>query len=429
MKSNLPPPHFGLKLRGFILAILLMVLSDSAVAEPIPASSIPMCSADHFPQSPTDPTPDPPPSPRRPKDASGEKKEPESESDSDSESSSEEFTPSEGSEPDPEPVRYPRITSQGQIQFQVDDGALGAPRANSPFPSSAGIGPFPADARIFVRRFRPAFDVEFNPDLTLQTEFNIDPHSERIQILDVRFDQNLSEETILSVGRYKVPFGWEGLRSSRATNTIERSDMTVGLYPERDVGISLNHETDLGEFSLGSFLGQPRSNGDANGHIDVIGRGLFNVHDGIKLGLSGHVGSYRPNGIDIDIPVRRVGTELHVEQGPVTLEAEAMWSDGYNVTSRTDTKAFGYYAAVVTKLAPSLDFVLHYDRFDPDLDGIDSKVARNEMNARDRKVLGLNYYINRDVGHRIMLNYEWKQTVEGPRLHTDGWRLRYQFAW
>ena len=129
------------------------------------------------------------------------------------------------------------------------------------------------------------------------------------------------------------------------------------------------------------------------------------------------------------MPVRRLGTELHVEQGPVTVEAEAMWSDGYNVTSRTDTKAFGYYAAVVTRLSGPLDFVLHYDRFDPDLDGIDSRVARNEMNARDRKVIGLNYYIDRDLGHRIMLNYEWKQTVEGPRLQTDGWRLRYQFAW
>lgn len=428
MKTNLPPPHIGLKLRGLLLTLLLFATSEAALAEPMPVSPrAPLCGADHFPQTPADPTPDPTPGPRRPKDAPGEKTE--SESEGDSEAPADEPNPDGTQSSEPEPVKYPRILSSGQIQFQLDDGALGSPRANSPFPSSAGLGPFPADARIFVRRFRPAFDVEFNPDLTLQTEFNIDPHSERIQILDVRFDQNLSEETILSVGRYKVPFGWEGLRSSRATNTIERSDMTVGLYPERDVGISLNHETDLGEFSLGSFLGQPRSNGGANGHIDLIGRGLFNVHDGIKLGLSGHVGSYRPNGSEVDIPVRRVGTELHVEQGPVTLEAEAMWSDGYNVTSRTDTKAFGYYAAVVTKLAPPLDLVLHYDRFDPDLDGIDSKVARNEMNARDRKVIGLNYYIDRDLGHRIMLNYEWKQTVEGPRLHTDGWRLRYQFAW
>lgn len=328
-----------------------------------------------------------------------------------------------------EPIRYPRIHSSGQIQFQLDDGELGSPRASSPFPSSSGLGPYPADTHLFIRRFRPAFDIEFNPDLTLQTEFNIDSVNQKIQVLDIRFDQNLSEETYLSVGRFKVPFGFEGSRSSRATNTIERSDMTVSLYPERDVGVSLNHETDLGEFSLGSFLGQPRGNGGSNGHLDLIGRGVFNLHDGVKLGLSGHVGSFRPTGTGLDIPVRRVGTELHVNQGPITLEAEAMWSDGYNVTSRADTRAFGYYAAAVTKLGGPWDFVLHYDRFDPDRDGIDNLVARNEVNARDRKVIGVNYYIDRELGHRIMLNYEWRQTLEGPSLHTDGWRLRYQFAW
>ena len=430
MKTNLPPPHIGGRLRSLLLAILILLMADQALAEQMPVRpNAPLSGSAHSPELPTNPVPEPlPPGPNAPNASSD--KEPEPKEDSDTEPTSDDPNPPESSDPsEPAPIRYPRILSSGQIQFQVDDGELGSPRANSPFPSSSGIGPFPADAHIFVRRFRPAFDVEFNPNLTLQTEFNLDPHSERIQILDFRFDQNLSEETILSVGRYKVPFGWEGLRSSRATNTIERSDMTVSLYPERDVGISLNHETRLGEFSLGSFMGQPRSNGGANGHIDIIGRGLFNVTDGVKVGLSGHVGSYRPSGTDIDMPVRRLGTELHVEQGPVTLEAEAMWSDGYNVTSRTDTKAFGYYAAVVTRLSGPLDFVLHYDRFDPDLDGIDSRVARNEMNARDRKVIGLNYYIDRDLGHRIMLNYEWKQTVEGPRLQTDGWRLRYQFAW
>ena len=437
MKTNLPPPNRRSYLLGLLCTLCLSVFTGSASAEPFPGPLSGERSSSARTDLPAESTTSPDPTPgNRPNKDAVKKPEPDPELDPESEQEPEQDPESNTAEPPAEAVteeapvvRYPRITSQGQIQFQLDDGALGAPRANSPFPASSGLGPFPADARMFVRRFRPAFDIEFNPTLTLQTEFNIDPHSQRIQVLDVRFDQNLSDDLILSVGRYKVPFGWEGLRSSRATNTIERSDMTIGLYPERDVGISFNHESGLGEFSLGSFLGQPRSNGAANNHVDVIGRGVFNVHDGIRVGLSGHVGAYRPSGTLVDIPVRRLGTELHVEKGPFTVEAEAMWSDGYNVTSRIDTKAFGYYAAVVTKVSEPLDFVIHYDRFDPDLDGIDSRVARQEMNSRDRKVIGLNYYINRKVGHRIMLNYEWKQTLEGPRLNTEGWRFRYQFAW
>ena len=325
---------------------------------------------------------------------------------------------------------YPRLTHRGQIQFQLDDGSLGSPRATSAFPASNGIGPFPADSRLFVRRFRPAFDLAMSPSFDLQTEFNIDPLSERIQILDVRFNYDLSDNTYLSAGRFKVPFGWEGLRSSRSTNTIERSDMTAALYPERDVGLSItHHEPRLGLFSLGTFLGQPRSNGGVNNHYDILARARFHINDDLRIGISGHTGNFRPDNTQTDLPVRRLGSELQYDSGALKVEAEAIWSDGYNTISRADSKAFGYYAAAIYRLAGPLDLVLHYDRFDPDLDAVVSAFPSNEANARDRKVIGLNYYFDRDLMHRVMLNYELKQDLEGARLHTSGFRLRYQLAW
>jgi hypothetical protein len=328
------------------------------------------------------------------------------------------------------PQSYPRWTVEGQIQFQVNDGSLGSPRASSPFPSSSGLGLFPADTQLFVRRFRPSVDVELSPSLDLQTEYNIDPATGRIQILDVQFNYDLSEDTFLSLGRYKVPFGWEGLRSSRATNTIERSDMTNALYPERDVGMSVTHrDQDLGIFSLGTFLGQPRSNGGSNGQFDVVGRGLFNVTEDLRLGLSGHAGTYRPTGLETDLPVRRLGTELHYQNGPFKLESEAVWSNGYNSFSRVDTRAMGYYVAGMYNLTDDLQLVLHYDRFDPDLDASDPIRGRNEVNARDRKVIGINYEIDGRVIQRFMLNYEWKSELEGGHLRTGGFRARYQISW
>lgn len=326
---------------------------------------------------------------------------------------------------------YPRLTHQAQIQFQVDDGSLGAPNARSPFPASSGIGPFPADARIFVRRFRPAFNLAMSPGFDLQTEFNIDPQAEKINILDVRFNYDLSENTYVSAGRYKVPFGWEGLRSSRSTNTIERSDMTVAIYPERDVGVSFTHQQpNLGLFSLGTFAGQARSNGASNGgSFDMIGRALFRINDDLRLGVSGHTGTFRISGTDFDLPMRRLGGELQYSSGPWRVEGEAMYSDGYNTMSRGNTRAYGFYTAAVYRLADRWDLVAQYDRFDPDMDAFDASTASNSLNARDRKVIGVNYYIDRDLMHRVMLNYEMKQTLEGTPLHTNGFRFRYQLAW
>lgn len=339
-------------------------------------------------------------------------------------------SPERSEESETGPQSYPQWTVQGQIQFQVDDGSLGAPRAGGRFPASSGILLAPADSRLFVRRFRPAVDVTLSPSLDLQTEFNIDPHSGRIQILDVQFNHDLSEDTFVSLGRYKVPFGWEGLRSSRTTNTIERSDMTVALYPERDVGLSVTHrDPQLGLFSLGTFLGQPRSNGASNGGLDLIGRGLFRVNDDLRVGVSGHSGTFRPSSGQTDLPVRRLGTELQYQSGPVKIEGEAMLSDGYNTFSRTDTQALGFYLATMYALTDSLELVLHYDRFDPDLDASNPTRGRNEVNARDRKVIGLNYEIDGRVVHRFMLNYEWKSELEGGHARTDGFRARYQIAW
>lgn len=325
---------------------------------------------------------------------------------------------------------YPHLTHNGQIQFQFDQGTLGSPRSTLAFPASGALGPFPAADHLFVRRFRPAFNLAFNRDFALQTEFNIDPRNERIQLLDARLNLDLSESTYLSAGRFKVPFGWEGLRSSRSTNTVERSDMTLALYPERDVGLAVTHrQTHLGQFSLGSFLGQARSNGDSNGQFDLLGRALFHVDQQLNVGFSGHTGTFRPTGSNSDLPVRRIGTEMQYSSGPWQVEAEAMWSNGYNTYSRGDTPAMGYYAAVVYRLPGSFDLVLNYDRFDPDTSASNALEPDNSSNARDRKVVGLNYYLDRDRMHRFMVNYEWKQELEGPRLHTQGWRVRYQLAW
>jgi hypothetical protein len=196
------------------------------------------------------------------------------------------------------------------------------------------------------------------------------------------------------------------------------------------VGLSLQHRDNrLGNFALGTFLGQARSNGASNGQADLIGRFRFRLDDSLHIGVSGHTGTFRLSGTEDDLPVRRLGTELQYASGPIKVEAEAMWSDGYNTMARISSRASGYYIAGLYDVADSLQLVLHYDRFDPDLAASSAFRARNEVNARDRKVIGLNYEINDEVSHRFMPNYEWTSELEGGHARTSGWRARYQISW
>lgn len=330
------------------------------------------------------------------------------------------------------PLSYPRLSPHGQIQIQVDGGSLGSPKASSAFPSSGSLSPYEARSHAFIRRLRPGLTFELSDYFKIQGVLDISPSKDQVQILDLRADLDLSPATVLSMGRFKVPFGWEGGLSSMSTPTVERSEVTSSLYSQRAVGLMLSHEEPaLGEFWLGSFLGRRLGNDGFSHHYDVLGRALFHLNDEIKFGVSGQLGTYSsPDGLNPEsFPIRRFGTEFHYSTGSLQFGAEAIYSDGYNPTARTNTQAFGYLASANFRLNSNFDLRLHYDRFDPNLNATNLNIVSNETNARDRKVVGLSYAFNRKARHKIMLDYEFRQSLEGPSLHTQGPRLRYQIGW
>lgn len=327
---------------------------------------------------------------------------------------------------------YPRVEFSGQLQADFSGGDLGAP-VGATTPVENGIGVRPTDSQVYLRRVRPSLDVYFSPDLMLSTEINYETRSSDLDVLDpalldLFLRYSLTETDSLQLGRFKIPFGWEGLRSSRNINTIARSDATVAIYQERDTGLAFEHESDGLTLQLAGFAGQGRA-GERNSGKDVAGRALFQVSPALSLGASAHLGTFRRPGSPLDVPVRRFGAEVHFQEGPFTLEGEYLVSDGYNQASRDDTPARGFYVTAVGTLDESLDAVLSYDQFDPDLDAVDPLVPASATNARSRVVLGLNYYFSRDPAHRFMINYEFRTAQEGAPAHTQGVRMRYQFAW
>lgn len=335
--------------------------------------------------------------------------------------------------PEKESVSYPNFEMHGQVQFQLDQGTLGSGRSSGGNPIRNGIGRFEVDSRVTPRRLRIKPTIEFSDKFSLVNETDLEPdafesESLNFTILDLYAKYEFVEGHHLRAGQFKVPFGYEFLRSSRHLTTIERSDVSRQLF-QRDIGIGAFGEDGKFEYGVGIYQGQGLNERERNGTNDVAARLVYQVTPGLRVGASGQLGSYRPDRLSDNFRVRRGGVEVHYQDGPWKLDAEYLLSDGYNLFSDAVTDSRGFYIYSVHRLRPPLDLVLGYDRFDPDLDAQGFGVDENKTNDRDRFTFGLNYYLNRSPYHRIMLNYEIRNELEGPGATTRGFRLRYQYTW
>lgn len=332
-------------------------------------------------------------------------------------------------EPLPQPViEYPRITTRGQLQLQIDDGNRGASSGDDPAAVLNGIGRFRTDDSLTVRRGRVVTTLHLSEVLEISNESNFDTRSQELSVLDLYMRAQLNDNLNLRAGMFKMPFGWEGLRSSRSTNTIEMSDVTRGIYNFRDSGLALGFEDGPWEATVAVMQGQGGVWTDTNAAKDLAARIGYQVDENLRIGASTQLGVFRDD-LGQNFPVRRFGLELQFDSDPWKLEAEYMWSDGYNFSARRDTQADGFYVALVHKLNEENDLVLHFDRFEPDLNKVNGIVASNDSNTRNRLVIGWNYYLQRSPEHRFMVNYEFANEEEGPRVPNNGFRVRYQYAW
>ncbi|MGE0490588.1 MAG: porin [Vulcanimicrobiota bacterium] len=328
--------------------------------------------------------------------------------------------------------RYPDIVVEGQVQLQFEDGELGALRAGAR-PARNGLSGFPARDVLRVRRLRLIPTVHLAPNWALvnETDFEADQldfDETQLTMLDLYVRHRFDDQHHLRIGQFKVPFGWEFFRSSRALDTIERSDVSRVLF-QRDIGLGGFGQTERWEYGVAVVGGQGQNVADRNGGKDLAARLVYSLSPSLRVGASGHLGTIVPEGSDITQPVQRYGLEAHFEEGPWKLEGELILGDGYNLFSRADSRWRGYYLTGVYRASEEVDAVVSFDQFDPDLDRVDLQRARDATNARSRVVLGVNYYLSRKPVHRFQLNYEFRQADEGAPAASRGLRARYQYAW
>lgn len=294
------------------------------------------------------------------------------------------------------------VRVQGLIQLQADGAS---------------------EDRLNLRRLRLSITSRLTDHLDFVVQGHYDDREDKVGLRDLYLRYRVDENLTLHAGQFKTRFGWEGYRSSAETNTIERSDATRALYQERDLGLNIGGANGPWEWDVGVFSGQRLRFEDRNAGKDLVGRLILHLSPETSIGLSGQLGSFVPDGATGGIPVRRAGLLVRHRHDRWSFEGEVLYGDGYNFLSQADTVALGGYLAAVYQLHPKWDGVLHLEAFEPAL-GLTSENGR--LNARSRIVFGVNYYLERDADHRVMLNYELVESWEGPGL-PSGVRARYQY--
>lgn len=331
----------------------------------------------------------------------------------------------------PAAVSFPKFTLGGHIQLQLDQGSLKSSGGRAPVRN--GIGAQPVDSKLYFRRLRLYPKIKFSENLSLinETDFeaeDLSPDSMTLTLLDLYLKYEFTKGHHLRIGQAKLPFGYEFLNTSRKLTTVERSDVSRQFY-QRDIGVGVYGKFGESDYGFGIYQGQGENNPESNKNFDFVGRYAHSFSPQWKLGISGHLGSIRLDSSLDDLTTRRAGLELHYDNGPWKLETEYILGDGFNLFSQKETDSRGFYVYGIRRLKPNLDFVLGYDRFDPDLGFADSLKSNSASNERDRMTVGLNYYLSREPVHRVMLNYEFRNELEGPSVNSQGFRLRYQYSW
>lgn len=149
-----------------------------------------------------------------------------------------------------------------------------------------GIGVRQGADRLSIRRARVVTTLHLDESLQLVNESNYDGARPTISVLDLYLRAQLNQQLDLRAGMFKVPFGWEGLRHSRSTNTIEISDVAKrALSSVRDTGLAFTYRNGDWEISQAVVQGQAGAWTDLNPGQDWVGRVTYQLTPELRLDL------------------------------------------------------------------------------------------------------------------------------------------------
>lgn len=253
--------------------------------------------------------------------------------------------------------------------------------------------------------------------------------SNQVVLRDCYASFDLPANSLIKIGQYKSPFGFEQQQSNTKVLTVHKSRGSKNMYLGRDLGIGFEKKSANGiKWQFAVMNGQGTNKADKNAGKNFAARTIIPLGSQVQLGISGEVGTYRLFPEHRDLPVKRIGADIHWNTDKLRLDSEYIYSDGYNGFSDNSTSSSLFSLGVAYTVDKNWDIIGFYDWYDPDLSLSDRNVYNNEVNAEARYVLGCTYYFNRKQVQRLMMNYELHHSTEGVPYSHQGFYMRYSLS-
>lgn len=215
-----------------------------------------------------------------------------------------------------------------------------------------------------LRRARLNIKAKMADNWKSKLQFDFAGDDDSVELKDAYVEYGGWEIMDMIVGQDKEPFGLEELTSSKNLNFIERSMVSSAFAPGRNLGISLNNDTNTLIWGVGIYQAETREDdGDTyavTGRLGVVpwktdtgffhlgGSGSYRDYDGEEFEIKESAQIHTANNIvfsdEIDTDhLLLYGIETAFGSGPFSFSAEYMTADVNAVDKDDDATLDGYY--------------------------------------------------------------------------------------
>lgn len=210
-------------------------------------------------------------------------------------------------------------------------------------------------------------------------------------------------------GQFLLPFGLEGPQPIFLNPAIERTRAirrinTFTMF--RDIGIQFSGSKSMLSYAFAFVNGAGANNTEQIEPKDVMGRVGLSLTDALQIGLSGHLGHYRPNPASTDHRSRtRAGVDVSYRGKPLFLRGEYLWRWDDQPTG-DELSMNGGYVLAGFRLKENLETIARYEYVESD-----TSLGGDHLNAF---IIGANYYFLGNT--RLSVNYEFVENRPNPGL-------------